>query len=163
MTTLRDETPADADVVYTLTLRAFDQKGEADLIRALHAGNHVALSLVAEDNSVVVGHALLSKMETPSNTLGLGPVSTHPDHQRRGIASAIVKALIERAQKDGWSGIFVLGDPAFYGRFGFRIDVAASFETHYPKDHFMALELKPDALQNRKGAALYAAPFTALD
>jgi len=56
----------------------------------------------------------------------------------------------------------VLGDPAYYERFGFTTWMAAKFETHYPKQYFMALELKPEALENRSGKVIYAEPFLEL-
>ncbi len=57
--------------------------------------------------------------------------------------------------------MFLLGEPEYYARFGFSIEAAAGFETPYPSDHFMAIELQPGGLEE-KGVVVYAAPFLTL-
>lgn len=159
---IRDETPADRDAIAALTEAAFKQPTEAKLVDALRASGDNVISLVTEDQEGILAHVLLSKMAAPSGCLGLAPVSVSPTKQGAGLGSAIIREALSRAQQGGWQAVFVLGEPAYYTRFGFSVALAAKFETPYPKEYFMALELRPGALETLNGAVVYAAPFSAL-
>lgn len=52
----------------------------------------------------------------------LGPLGVVPSHQRCGAGTALVREGLERLEKRGVRQVFVLGDPAYYGRFGFRAE-----------------------------------------
>jgi putative acetyltransferase len=120
------------------------------------------MSLVAVDGDRIVGHLLLSRMAAPFRALGLGPVAVRPEHQRMRAGSRLIHAGIERAKQTGWQGIFVLGDPRFYGRFGFDRALTSSFECRYSGPHFMALILD-DSIQTLSGPVDYAPAFASLD
>lgn len=78
------------------------------------------LSLVAVEDDHVVGHVLATEAHVGEDpVLGLGPVSVAPDRQRSGTGSALMHALIGAADALGYPLIGLVGDPAFYGRFGF--------------------------------------------
>ena len=68
---------------------------------------------------------------------------------------------LDRAREGAWAAIFVLGDPAFYGRFGFRADAARGFASPYAGEHFMVVPLGPAPLPGI-GTVVHPAPFTAL-
>mgnify|MGYP001248641355 CR=1 FL=1 len=159
---VRAEAPDDAAEIRRVTEAAFGGAREADLVEALRAGGHMALSLLALDASEVIGHALFSPLVSPASALALAPVSVAPDRQREGIGSRLIRFGLEMMREDGWEAVFVLGDPAYYGRFGFRREMAAPFETAYPREYFMALELRPGVLAGMGGAVVYPAPFLAL-
>jgi putative acetyltransferase len=57
--------------------------------------------------------------ESPRRFLQLSPLGVLPEHQRRGFGSALVRASLARAQERGEPVVFVEGNPAYYGRFGF--------------------------------------------
>jgi putative acetyltransferase len=84
-----------------------------------------------------------------------------PDRQRQGVGSALVRAALTRAREGGWAAAFVLGHPAYYGRFGFRADAARGYASPYAGEHFMALPLGPEPLSGL-GAVIHSAPFAAL-
>src|SRR5690606_25411193 len=65
----------------------------------------------------IVGHLALSPVTAPFPALALAPLAVAPSQQRRGIGSALVAAA-QALRPD--ATIIVLGDPAYYGRFGFR-------------------------------------------
>jgi putative acetyltransferase len=94
---------------------------------------------------------------------GLGPVAVLSQHRREGIAMRLIERGIARAQVSGWEGIFVLGDPDYYRRFGFAASLVADFASRYAGPHFMALALKADGLPRRRGEVGYPRAFEDLD
>ena len=158
---LRDQRPADRDAVDRVVSAAFGQKAEAQLVRDLDRAGAVVIAIVAEAHGEILGHVLLSRMSAPFPALALAPVSVAPARQRRGIGSALIRTAIDRASESGWAAIFVLGDPAYYGRFGFDAAAAAGFTTPYAGPHFMVLPLAPP-LPVRRGELAHAAAFAAL-
>ncbi|THA25857.1 N-acetyltransferase [Streptomyces sp. RKND-216] len=126
---IRRETPADVPAVRDVTTAAFDRTDtpvpvEVPLLDALRGceGWLPALSMVATDpQGAVSGHVVCTRgrlAEVP--VLGLGPLSVHPKHQRTGVGSALVHAVLGAADALGEPLVALLGDPAYYGRFGFR-------------------------------------------
>lgn len=125
--TIRTETAADHAAIEQLTTAAFLTAAhasgtEAAIVRDLRAAGALALSLVAADaGGEIVGHAGFSPVETdmPGRWFGLGPLSVKPEQQRNGVGSALVRAgLTELADMEA-AGVVLVGDPAYYGRFGF--------------------------------------------
>jgi putative acetyltransferase len=158
---IRDEGPADAPAIRAVVEAAFGQSLEADLIDRLRADGDAAVSLVAIDGGAVVGHVLLSRMAAPFRALGLAPVAVAPNRQRSGIGSRLVRAGLDRARDGEWQGVFVLGDPAYYRRFGFDPARAKGFASPYAGPHLMALALDGD-LPATEGRIDYAPAFGAL-
>jgi putative acetyltransferase len=129
---IRREAPRDADVIRAITAAAFarpDLKGrpppEAALVDELRASPAwlPALSLVAVTAAgEVTGHVLCTRGHVgPDPVLGLGPLSVRPDSQRRGVGSALMHAVLGAADALSEPLVALLGDPAYYGRFGFRL------------------------------------------
>ena len=119
------------------------------------------LSLVAVED-YVVGHVMLSRMQAPFKALGLAPVAVHADWRRQGIADRLVRAGLAQAKIDGWEGVFVLGDPAYYTRFGFDLALASGFQSPYAGPHFMALALQDIGLPESTGVVSYAPAFAGI-
>ncbi len=152
----------DHAAIDTLVEAAFAGRAEADLVQRLRADGDAAIELVAEQAGRVVGHVLFSPLQAPIRALALAPVSVLPELQRQGIGSALIRAAHELARQDGWDAIFVLGDPAYYRRFGYDPAAAEPFDSPYSGPHFMALPLKP-ALLPPSGKLRHAAAFQELD
>lgn len=159
---VRDEGPADHGHIHDLIKQAFGRESEAVLVEALRQNGDIVGALVAEQDGRIVGHAVLSRLISPDGSLALGPVSVLPGRQRQGAGAALIQGSIAQAGAAGWEAIFVLGDPAYYERFGFRSETAIGFETPYPIQYFMALELKKGALLARCGPVDYPRAFAAL-
>jgi putative acetyltransferase len=159
---IRDEALDDRRAIRHLHLASFPGPGEADLVDQLRQDGDAVMSLVATEGRVLTGHVMFSKMAAPFPALGLGPVAVLPDWRRKGIAAGLIQEGVKRASKDGWAGIFVLGGPDYYRRFGFWPRHAEGFESPYAGRHFMALPLKDDALPTRSGRLDYAPAFSAL-
>lgn len=158
---VRDEQPADPAAIHEVVRTAFGQAAEADLVDQLRRDGDAVVSLVAVEDAAVVGHVLLSRMQAPFRALGLAPVSVRPDRQRAGVGSALVREALARARRDGWEAVFVLGDPAFYERFGFDPETARGFASPYAGPHLMAIPLK-GRLPVQAGRVDYAPAFAAL-
>lgn len=160
---IRNERPTDIAAIRAVEAAAFPTLGEADLVDRLRADGDMVYSLVACDRDTLVGHVLFSKMDAPFRALGLGPVAVLPHLQRRGIGGRLIADGLARATTDGWDGVFVLGDPAYYRRFGFDVAKAARFQSRYAGPHFMALSLQGAELPAQSGTIAYASAFAALD
>ncbi len=143
---------------------AFDGVYEADLVDQLRASEHAFLSLVAELGNRVVGHILFSRMwiRTTSGLLSavaLAPVGVHPEHQHKGIGSLLIQRGLDLSRSRGEEIVLVVGHPDYYPRFGFSSTQAASLRSPFPREAFMALELRPNSLAGVQGAVVYPSAF----
>jgi putative acetyltransferase len=95
--------------------------------------------------------------------LGLGPISVLPAVQRQGVGTALMHAIIGAADAAGEPLIALLGDPAFYARFGFAAASAFGIEPPDSRwgEHFQARRLT-DCPATTAGEFRYAAPFAEL-
>ena len=142
---------------------AFATDAEARLVDRLRAAGHAAISLVALEGRIV-GHVLFSEVQASAGRgLGLAPVAVLPAHQRSGIGAALVLAGIEASRSAGYDYAVVLGEPAYYRRFGFRRALDFGLGNEYgAQDEFMVLELRPGALAGLRGMVTYSAEFAEL-
>ncbi|MFZ2868958.1 GNAT family N-acetyltransferase [Zavarzinia sp.] len=123
---IRDETPGDIPAigrVVTEAMRLLPQATgtEAAIVERLRAAGALTLSLVAEDEGEVIGYLAASSARIgPQEGWGLiGPLAVLPARHRRGIGSALMAEALGRLRATG-RGAALVGDPAYYGRFGFR-------------------------------------------
>ena len=152
----------DEAAVGEINRQAFGGEAEADLVAALRREGDAVIELVALEAGEPLGHILLSPLLAPEGSLALAPLAVLPRAQGRGIGSALVRAALQEARRQGWKAVFVLGEPAYYGRFGFSAALAGPFETPFPPEAFQALELETGALKGKACRLRYAAPFDAL-
>jgi putative acetyltransferase len=165
---IRPETPADHRAVADVVTEAFGGRpGEAllvDLIRR-SAGFDPDLSLVAEVDGAVAGHALFSRItvagEGPREVYCLAPLSVHPGHQDRGIGSALTAEGLRILDQRGEPLVMVEGIPSYYPRFGF--EPASRYgllppDPNIPDEAFMVLRLAAYDPSIR-GTVIYPEPF----
>ena len=151
---IRRETAADIAAIDEVTIAAFDTLAisnhtEQFIIRALRAANVLTLSLVAEVDGRVVGHVAFSPVTISDGTQnwhGLGPVSVLPEHQRQGIGTALIREGLSMLKGLGAQGCCLVGDPAYYRRFGFQNTRGLIYEG-VPQEVFLALSLAGGAPQ----------------
>lgn len=136
---IRDEELSDRDEIRRLVTASFGGEEEAELIDRLRIEGASELSLVAVADGRLVGQALFSRIRAPFRALGLAPISVLPALQRSGIGSSLIRVGLARTAAAGWQVIFVVGAPAFYGRFGFDAALASGFPSPYAGPHFMAM------------------------
>lgn len=162
---VRDERPADADAIHEVIRQAFlvaeHRSGtEQDIVRALRAAGALALGLVVEHGGQLVGHVALSAVRIDGRGqgwFGLGPVAVLPALQGRGVGSQLVRAALDRLRGQGARGCVLLGEPAYYGRFGFRATPGLVL-AGVPPEYFLALPFGDDV---PKGEVTYHQAFGA--
>jgi putative acetyltransferase len=141
---IRYATPGDHAPIRSVVEAAFGTPAEARLVESLRADADAMFELVAEDAGEVVGHVMFSRLWADRDELyaALAPLAVRPDRQRGGLGSALVRSGLESAAQFGAFGVLVLGDPAYYPRFGFSAQAAAKVVSPYSGlPAFMALPL----------------------
>lgn len=132
---IRPETPADVDGIRQVNITAFENhpishQTEHLIVDALRSANALELSLVADDAGEVVGHIAFSPTVIGDATSGwflVGPVAVHPRRQGEGIGRALVEAGLEELRSRAALGCVLVGDPAFYRRFGFQCNPGVTY------------------------------------
>jgi len=125
---IRGETNADIDAITEVTIAAFktleiSNNTEQFIIEGLRAAGALTVSLVAELDGVVIGHAAFSPVAISDGTsgwYGLGPVSVAPAHHRQGVGTALIEEGLSRLKDLSAAGCYTVGHPDYYGRFGFE-------------------------------------------
>ncbi|HEY8949568.1 MAG TPA: N-acetyltransferase [Rhizomicrobium sp.] len=139
--------------------------GEAALIAKLRADGDVAVELAAMANGEIVGHVLFSRLTVEPATLkvaALAPVSARIDRQKSGIGSALIREGLARCKALDFDAVTVLGDVAYYERFGFSLEAAQVFDCAYAGPHFQAMELREHALSVGRWRLEYPKAFVAV-
>jgi putative acetyltransferase len=130
----------------------------------LHADGSVVVSLVAVVDGNLVGHVLFSRLTIQTSAaalpgLALAPLAVLPVFERRGIGAALVREGLRRLVDLGETIVIVLGEPAYYTRFGFSRERARDLRSRYSGPAFMSLELVPRALDGVTGDVVYPPAF----
>jgi putative acetyltransferase len=125
---IRNERPGDAEQIHEVTERAFADAPHTDhteqfIVKALRKSGALTVSLVAEQEGVIIGHVAISPVSISDGAekwYGLGPISVLPEHQGKGVGSQLIHKALGAISEKGAAGCVVLGDPDYYGRFGFK-------------------------------------------
>lgn len=165
---IRPETVADSPAIFSIHAAAFETSAEARLVDLLRDRAGPLISLVAETQGALVGHILFSPVTLDGHPdlklMGLAPMAVMPEHQRRGVGSALVQTGLERCRDSSVAAVVVLGHPSFYSRFGFSPARQFGIRCIYnvPADAFMAIELQMGALSGSDGVVKYHDAFNEL-
>jgi len=149
---VRPEQPGDAPRIRGIHEAAFGSLAEARIVDSVRGTRHWidGGSLIAETaEGEPVGHLLLSCGEligadgTGRPIWVCGPVGVVPEHQRRGVGAALMRAAIEVARREHQPLICLVGQAAFYPRFGFERARRIGIEPPgpWPDENWMALRL----------------------
>jgi len=114
---------------------------EQHIVNALRGAGQLAISLVAEADGTLIGHIAISPVaisDGASGWFGLGPISVLPQYQRRGAGSRLTREALQILRQRGAAGCVVLGEPGYYGRFGFAAN-ASLVLPDVPPEYFQAL------------------------
>jgi putative acetyltransferase len=125
---IRNEKHDDFSAISDITVAAFKTMAisnhtEQFIIEALRADDALSVSLVAEIDGHVLGHVAFSPVTMSDGTeswYGLGPISVHPDFQRKGIGKALIQEGLSRLRSLEAKGCCLVGHPQYYRQFGFE-------------------------------------------
>jgi putative acetyltransferase len=163
---IRAEEQRDWAAVHAANVSAFETPAEANLVDALREQAQPLVSLIAEDNGAIVGHIMFSPVSLSGHPalkiMGLAPMAVAPEHQRKGIGSALVRAGLEQCKQLGFGAVVVLGHPAYYPRFGFLSSRCFGIGCEYevPEEVFMVVELQAGFLRGASGKVKYHSAFS---
>lgn len=127
---IRPERDSDAPAVSRVITEAFASAPhasgeEARIVERLRRAGDLAAAFVATDGPWIVGHVAFSAVRiggAQGGWYGLGPVAVAPDRQDEGVGAALIEHGLAHLRAKGAGGCVVLGDPAYYRRFGFAAD-----------------------------------------
>lgn len=161
---VRSETPSDVAAIHAVTVAAFLHAPHTDhteqfIVDALRKAGALTISLVAEDGGVVVGHVAVSPVSISDGSagwFGLGPISVSPELQGRGIGSLLMQGALRLLRERGAAGCVLLGDSAYYSRFGFRPEPGLVLPD-VPPEYFQTL---PFGQSLPRGVVTYHAAFS---
>lgn len=146
---VREELPQDAATIHDVTVAAFEHAPHTNhteqfIVGALRSSGQLSLSLVAEHGGHVIGHVAVSPVTIADGSArwyGLGPISVAPEHQGTGVGTRLMERALVELRELGASGCVVLGDPAYYARFGFRAEPSLVLPG-VPPEYFQALTFR---------------------
>lgn len=166
MLVIRPETPKDEAAIRDVNEKAFGQKEEAIIIGKLRKRGALTLSLVAVQDSEIVGHIAFSPVKVESERLSfdaiaLAPMAVLPEYQHKGIGSQLVLAGLKECRGLGHEIVVVLGHPDYYPRFGFVLAKPKGIDCEFeaPDEAWMVLELREGALTGRSGTVKFQPEF----
>ncbi|WP_114192202.1 GNAT family N-acetyltransferase [Edaphovirga cremea] len=162
---IRVEIPVDAAGIDSLLRRSFKTGDEADLVQQLREDGLLTLGVVAtDDEGGVVGYAAFCPVELGGEDrqwVALAPLAVDESLRRQGLAEKLVYEGLDSLNEFGYAAVVVLGDPAYYGRFGFK--AAAEHNLHCrwsdTESAFQVYPLAEDALNGVSGLVEFPAPF----
>lgn len=122
---IRESLPTDVASIEELYPKAFPDEDLLPVVRELLREESIVLSLVGITDKTLVGHVMFTTCSiagTTDRVALLAPLAVAPAWQRQGVGGALVRAGLRRLQDAGTNQVYVLGDPAYYQRFGFEPD-----------------------------------------
>ena len=163
---IRISSAGDIDPIVAMYPLAFPDEDLVPVVSELLAEPEIALSLVAIVDEQVVGHVIFTACAVEGSDLKaslLAPLAVAPAYQRQGVGSAIVNAGLRRLTDTGVEGVFVLGDPAYYSRFGFVPDTSVQPPYPLPAEWYSAWQSQYLGDASAPGAGKLAVPSQWLD
>lgn len=176
--TYRLEEPGDYAAVEALTREAFWNVykpgcDEHYILHTLRGSSAVIkdLNYVCEDKGVLCGHIFYTHSKVVAEdgqvfpVITFGPISVHPDYQKRGIGSALIKMTLKKAGDMRFPGVLITGSPAYYHRFGFRdaADYGIVSDAGFSFPELMAYELGEGRLHPAHGRLYFDPAFDNID
>ncbi len=137
---IRPESADDDEAIRHVVAAAFESDAEADLVDRIRASPEYVpeMALVAEVGGEIVGHVMISHAvihndDGDRRISMLSPLAVHPEHQRSGIGSALVRESLSVADALGEPMVILEGSPLYYGRLGFEHSTRYGIDIHLPE------------------------------
>ncbi len=162
---IREESSADIEKIDQIVQKAFPSPAEAQLVLQLRQQGLLRAGYVLEYGGELVGYIAYSPMDwSGEKAWGLAPVAVLAKYQRQGLGSQLIEYSLQQLKEAQVDAVFVLGDPAYYSRFGFETaaNYQLSCEYQVPREAFMVQALRPGCLEGVSGLARYCPPFAKL-
>lgn len=142
---VRPEVDADRPRILAVVEAAFGKPAERVLVERLYESPQYrpGLSLVAEDGGDIVGHVLVTTAwlddgDWRQDIASLSPLSVVPGHQRAGVGTALLHAVLAVCDDRGEPFVVLQGNPAYYSRVGFEashpLGITADLPDWAPKE-----------------------------
>jgi len=162
---IRHETKSDIETIFEITRKAFENHPHSNhteqfIINSLRTVNALTLSLVAEAGGKPVGHIAFSPVTISDGSnkwYGLGPVSVLPELQKKGVGKSLIREGLSLLKASGAKGCVLVGDPNYYGRFGFKNLPDLVFHG-VPQEYFLVLSFEKS---KTRGKVTFHEGFTA--
>jgi putative acetyltransferase len=143
---VRNENFGDETKIHQVTEQAFLSAPHTDyteqfIVDALRRTGALTISQVAKADGEIIGHVAISPVTFSNGAtgwFGLGPISVLPEFQGHGVGPSLMKSSLVALESMGASGCVVLGDPGYYGCFGFKVVDGLVFPG-VPAEYFQAL------------------------
>lgn len=164
---IREERIAERAPLGRLLRDAFGRADEEQLTAALRRDGDMLLGLVGEIDGDLAGCIHFSRvvMHVAGDrvwAVSLAPLAVAGPYRKRGIGAALVEKGLALLRAQGERIVFVIGDPAYYRRFGFSSTEARKFICPWSKEAgeaHMVLALRPAALNGIIGTVSYGRAF----
>lgn len=162
---IKQEAAEELAEIYNLIQTAFETAKVSDgdeqdfAVRLRGSKNYIPqLALVAEHEGRIIGHVMFTETYVAqpdgaqTKVLLAAPLSVLAECRNQGVGSGLMKEGFRRAKALGYTSVFLCGDPAYYGRLGFKPaqDYGIRHES-IPDPYVMAYELTPEALRGITG------------
>lgn len=165
---IRTEIGVDAASIDSLLRRCFPTSAEAELVQQLREDGLLTLGVVAtDDEGQVLGYAAFSPVtlaEEDRQWVGLAPLAVDESVRKQGLGKQLIYEGLDTLNELGYAAVVVLGDPAYYGRYGFEPAARYGLHSRWQESEaaFQVYKLAEDAFSGIEGRIEYSAPFNRL-
>ncbi len=165
---IRTEIGVDAASIDSLLRRCFPTSAEAELVQQLREDGLLTLGVVAtDDEGQVLGYAAFSPVtlaEEDRQWVGLAPLAVDESVRKQGLGKQLIYEGLDTLNEFGYAAVVVLGDPAYYGRYGFEPAARYGLHSRWQESEaaFQVYKLAEDAFNGTEGRIEYSAPFNRL-
>lgn len=162
---IRLENKQDFAAIYSFIKEAFKTAkvkdgNEQDFVEQLRKSDNYlpSLAFVAEENHEIVGHVMLTKVSIKSENqifeeLILAPLTVRLDQRNKGLGSQLMNIAEHAAISQGYQAIVLIGDPQYYGRFGYEQadQFGIASDSDIPSEFLLVKKLGQTELANIAG------------
>jgi putative acetyltransferase len=141
--TVRCLLPEDREAVAHLLTRCYGTPREAQLLELLRDAGDMRLELVWTQGTRIEGHIGFLRHESPAGWWALVLLAVHPRHRRRGRAGELLRQGLDLARQNRARAVTVVGDPAWFRRFGFSRKAAAQLTTPFDPARTLLYPIRP--------------------
>lgn len=162
---IRKAIKEDYENIYNLVKVAFETAevsdgDEQDFVLDLRKGQNYLpeLEFVAEEAGQLIGHIMMTKLTVQTENgeftgVLVAPLCVALSYRNQGIGGDLMRYACKQAVEAGYTAAFLVGNPKYYGRFGYcrTADFGICNGTKIPDEFVLGCELIIDALKDING------------